>query len=382
LRKIFIVDIYMNSNSDSKSIYPRALLALAVFISLAAGCLALTVEMLTQYYFLQIEPKHLLFPNLIFALIISCTAFTISIVNIYLMPHQKGSPNRTMRKQLLLNLLFSSVPLFGGLFATKLLGYVISDGINLKAIIHKQEPTSMSTLWIFIILFILTLNFSSILIYVILNYPKNVITKQRLEVENATLRAESIEVMYQQLKQQVNPHFLFNTLSTLKTLIHDNPDAEIYLKRLSDFLRTSVSYNNKNTLILGEELKFCLDYLELQKVRFGEALLFSIRIPENVKSGFVPVFSIQQLIENAIKHNALTVSQPLHIKIDYSDERVVVSNNIKRKNTSEESLGVGLINLAERYRILSGDEVIIKTENNCFLVSIKILDHENSNHRG
>ena len=372
----------MNSNSDSKSIYSKAILALAVFISLAAGCLALTVEMLTQHYFLQIEPKHLLFPNLIFALIISCTVFTISIVNIYLMPHQKGNPNRTMRKQLLLNLLFSSVPLFGGLFATKLLGYVISDRINLKAIIHKQEPTSMSTLWIFIILFILILNFSSILIYVILNYPKNVITKQRLEVENATLRAESIEVMYQQLKQQVNPHFLFNTLSTLKTLIHDNPDAEIYLKRLSDFLRTSVSYNNKNTLTLGEELRFCLDYLELQKVRFGDALLFSIRIPENVKSGFVPVFSIQQLIENAIKHNALTVNQPLHIKIDYSDERIVVSNNMRSKNTSEESMGVGLINLAERYRILSGDEVIIKTENNCFLVSIKILDHENSNHRG
>ena len=372
----------MNNNRSSKAIYSRALLALAVFISLAAGCLALTVEMLTQHYFLKIEPQHLLFANLIFALIISCTVFIISIINIYLMSHLKDRPNRTVRKQLLLSLLFSSVPLFAGLFAIKQLGSIISNKIDIKAILLKQESVSMPTLWIFFVLFILIVFFSSTLIYLILSSPKNILAKQRLELENVTLRAEHLEVQYQQLKQQVNPHFLFNTLSTLKTLIPDNPDAEIYLKRLSDFLRTSVSYNNKNTLTLGEELRFCLDYLELQKVRFGEALLFSIRIPENVKSGFVPVFSIQQLIENAIKHNALTVNQPLHIKIDYSDERIVVSNNMRSKNTSEESMGVGLINLAERYRILSGDEVIIKTENNCFLVSIKILDHENSNHRG
>jgi two-component system, LytTR family, sensor kinase len=360
----------------------KAHLALAAFISVAAGCLALTVEMLTQYYFLQIEPIHLLFASLIFALIISGTVFIISIVNIYLLSHLKGNPYHTARKRLLLSLLFSSVPLFAGFFATKLLGRIISDKIDLRAIIFKHEAASMPTLWIFIILFILILFFSSTLIYYILYSQKNILAKQKLELENATLRAENIEVLYQQLKQQVNPHFLFNTLSTLKTLIHDNPDAEIYLKRLSDFLRTSVSFNNKNTLTLKDELKFCQDYLELQKVRFGDALLYSILIPENVQSGLIPVFSIQQLIENAIKHNALTINHPLRINIECIDGRVVVSNNIKSKNTSEESIGVGLVNLTERYRILSGDEVIIKTDNNCFVVSIKILDRENSNHRG
>ncbi len=363
------------NNRDSK-----ARLALAVFISLAVGCLALTVEMLTQYYFLHIEPQHLLFANLIFALIISCIVFIIGIINIYLLSHIKGSPIRTARKRLLLSLLFSSAPLFAGFLATKLLGSLISDKINIKALIFKQESPSMSTLWIFLVLFILILFFSNTLIYFILYSQKNILVKQKLELENATLRAENIEVLYQQLKQQVNPHFLFNTLSTLKTLIHDNPDAEIYLKRLSDFLRTSVSFNKKNTLTLREELKFCLDYLELQKVRFGDALLFSIRIPENMQSGLVPVFSIQQLIENAIKHNVLTINHPLHINIECRDNRIIVSNNMKIKNTSEESIGVGLINLAERYRILSGDKVIIKTDNNCFLVSIKILDRENSNH--
>lgn len=370
-----IIDIYMNNNRSSKVLF-----MLAAFISLAAGCLALTVEMLTQYYFLQIEPQHLLFANLIFALIISCTVFIISIINIYLMSRLKGDSDHIARKQVLLSLLFSSAPILAGLFATKILGRIISDRMNLQSIISKQELASLPTLWIFLVLFIFILFFSSTLIYFMLNAPRNIFAKQQLEVENATLKAQNIEALYQQLKQQVNPHFIFNTLSTLKTLIHDNPDAVIYLKRLSDFLRISISVNDRNTLTLGEELDFCIDYLELQKVRFGDALLFSIQVPESKKRGLVPVFSIQQLIENAIKHNVLTTKRPLHINIEYIDGRVVVSNNLQVKNTSEESIGVGLVNLTERYKVLSGDEVIIKTIDNSFMVSIKILENGSGNY--
>lgn len=203
-----------------------------------------------------------------------------------------------------------------------------------------------------------------------------------IESENAQLKIMNIEATYQQLKQQIHPHFLFNSLNTLKTLINNNPDAEIFLKRLSDFLRTSITINKENTIKLSEELKFCMDYLELQKVRFGEALQFAINIPEEVQLGFVPVFSIQQLIENAIKHNALTLNYPLCIKVEYNNNRITVSNNIRLKITAEESTGVGLTNLAERYKILSGDEVVIKSDEKQFSVSIKILSYDNSNHRG
>lgn len=296
------------------------------------------------------------------------------------MSRLKGDSDHIARKQVLLSLLFSSVPILAGLFATKILGRIISDRMNLQSIISKQELASLPTLWIFLVLFIFILFFSSTLIYFMLNAPRNIFAKQQLEVENATLKAQNIEALYQQLKQQVNPHFIFNTLSTLKTLIHDNPDAVIYLKRLSDFLRISISVNDRNTLTLGEELDFCIDYLELQKVRFGDALLFSIQVPESKKRGLVPVFSIQQLIENAIKHNVLTIKRPLHINIEYIDGRVVVSNNLQVKNTSEESIGVGLVNLTERYKVLSGDEVIIKTIDNSFMVSIKILENGSGNY--
>jgi two-component system, LytTR family, sensor kinase len=205
--------------------------------------------------------------------------------------------------------------------------------------------------------------------------------KAIIESENAQLKIKNIEATYNQLKQQIHPHFLFNSLNTLKTLIRKHPkEAEAYLIKLSDFLRASVTSDNENIVKLGDELKFCLDYLELQKGRFGEALKYSVDIPDEVKSGFVPVFSVQHLLENAIKHNALTVENPLLIEIKYDDNRIIVTNNVQVKSITEETTGRGLTNLAERYKILSGDKIILHSDDNHFSVSLKILNHEDSNH--
>jgi sensor histidine kinase YesM len=205
--------------------------------------------------------------------------------------------------------------------------------------------------------------------------------KAVIESENAQLKFKNIEATYNQLKQQIHPHFLFNSLNTLKTLIRKQPkEAEVYLKKLSDFLRASITLNNENLVKLSDELKFCLDYLELQKGRFGEALKYSIEIPEEVKVGYVPVFSVQHLLENTIKHNALTAENPLFIEVKYDNNRIIVTNNIQVKSITEETTGRGLANLAERYRILSGDEILFLSDDNNFSVSLKILNHEDSNH--
>jgi sensor histidine kinase YesM len=205
--------------------------------------------------------------------------------------------------------------------------------------------------------------------------------KAIIESENAQLKIKNIEATYNQLKQQIHPHFLFNSLNTLKTLIRKHPkEAEVYLKKLSDFLRASITLSNENLSKLSDELKFCNDYLELQKGRFGEALQYSIEIPEEVRSGYVPVFSVQHLLENAIKHNALTIENPLLIEVKYDNNRIIVLNNVQGKDHTEDTTGKGLANLAERYRILSGDEIIFKSDDNLFSVSLKILSHEDSNH--
>jgi len=199
--------------------------------------------------------------------------------------------------------------------------------------------------------------------------------KNQIELENAQLRVKNTEAYYRQLKQQIHPHFLFNSLNILKTLIRKDPDtAEDYLVKLSDFLRVSISSTDANTVKLADELKLCHDFLDMQKVRFGKSLEYTINISEEIKNqGCVPVFSIQLLLENAIKHNSLTVDSPLKINIVSHNGVITVSNNIHPKSTHEETTGLGLANLSERYKILSGNDILIISDEKHFSVSIKIL---------
>jgi len=205
--------------------------------------------------------------------------------------------------------------------------------------------------------------------------------KTRIETENFQLKIKNMEAANLKLKQQLQPHFLFNSLNVLKTLIKKQPDqAETYLKQLSDFLRASVSFDSANNVKFEDELKLSMDYIEMQKIRFKNAIHYEIDIPDSLRDGLLPLFSIQLLLENAIKHNAFTKDSPLFIKVSYHDGWIKVSNNIQQKTAMEPSSGMGLTNLSERYRILSGDEINIESTDSEFSVSIKILQHENSNH--
>ncbi len=206
--------------------------------------------------------------------------------------------------------------------------------------------------------------------------------KTAMEMENAELRLRNAEAMNLQLMQQVQPHFLFNSLSTLKSLIGISPEqAGEYLVRLSGFLRASLSSHTSSIVQVAKELELCNDYLEMQRMRFGTALGFSIEVPAEVQEkGYLPVFSLQLLIENAIKHNILIVARPLFIDVVYGDGWIKVSNNLQRKDIGVESAGTGLVNLRERYRALSGDVVRIEETADRFSVYIKVLAYEHSHH--
>lgn len=134
-----------------------------------------------------------------------------------------------------------------------------------------------------------------------------------MQAENVQLQMRSLEAQHEKLKNQLHPHFLFNSLSALKSLIHRDPVlAEQYLVKLSGFLRFTISHNEQNIVSLQDELKFCVDYLEMQKIRFGGALQYAVGVPlELLPETFVPVFSLQLVLENAIKHNLLTQDSPL-----------------------------------------------------------------------
>lgn len=206
--------------------------------------------------------------------------------------------------------------------------------------------------------------------------------KTQSDIENSRLKTAQSEATNQLLRQQIHPHFLFNALNTLKSLYKiDEKAGEEYLVRLSDFLRAAISSNNSKKTRLKDEIKLCIDYLEMQKIRFGESLHYSVSVSdEQLENSFVPSFSIQPLLENAIKHNRLTREAPLNIIIQSEGDRIKVINNLQFKSTTEASTGSGLYNLSERYRMLSNDELIIENDGSFFKVSIKLLDNENSDH--
>lgn len=197
--------------------------------------------------------------------------------------------------------------------------------------------------------------------------------KEIAEIEIKNLKVSNLEAQRQVLLQQLHPHFLFNALSTLKSLITENPEeGENYVVKLSEFLRYSVQAHAKEVVSLSEELRFTQDYIDVQKMRFGEALHCEIAIPDEVLSKKIPVYALQTLIENAIKHNNFTEKKPLLINIGWEGNRLKVSNNKQAKQLINPS-GTGLTNLNKRYQIVANKDIEIINQDNEFIVFIHLL---------
>lgn len=203
-----------------------------------------------------------------------------------------------------------------------------------------------------------------------------------LEWRNAALEAEQLksqqlESQNRLLVDQLNPHFLFNSLNALTHLVYKDPDTSaIFIQQLSHIYRYVLDVQNEQVVSLSRELGFAESYLHLQKIRFGDSLVYSL--PPNVEDGYVlPPLSLQLLLENAIKHNVVSEQNPLHITITKEGTKLTVSNNLQPKPQSEsESCGVGLQNIISRYRLLCGDVPTVQCTDNEFKVELPLLTLE------
>ena len=191
--------------------------------------------------------------------------------------------------------------------------------------------------------------------------------------KSAILEKDNIKAEYDALKSQVNPHFLFNNLNTLVTYVEDNDEAVDYIQNLSDFLRYTLDERNNGTKTIKEELDLVNKYIFLQKSRFNEYLNIDIDIPKIYHSYMLPSLSLQMLVDNSIKHNVVSKTKPLKIKIYIEDENYIVVENNLQKKQSAISTKKGLNNLLNRFSFLSEKNIIILEIKDKFIVKLPLV---------
>jgi len=194
------------------------------------------------------------------------------------------------------------------------------------------------------------------------------------------VKRESLALQYKVLQDQINPHFLFNSLNVLGSLIDlDVEKAKKFTRELSTFYRDVLHFKNLDIISLKEEIDFVKKYVYLQQIRFGEALQVDIIANEKVEGQVIPL-TLQSLVENAIKHNEISVAHPLKIVIAISDDNeLLVENNLQPKTKLEPNSGTGLQNLAGRYQYLTGKEMKITKNGGYFRVSLPLIQLEEQN---
>jgi len=197
--------------------------------------------------------------------------------------------------------------------------------------------------------------------------------RQQTLLENEKLIAENLRIRYEVLKNQVDPHFLFNSLNTLNGLIAIDIDkSQEFIQNLSSVFRYAIG--NKEVTTLEEELEFTKSYASLMKIRYGDNLQIIYKINERFKYYYIMPISLQLLVENAIKHNIISNKKPLVINIETTTNSTIqVLNNIQPKQNAEPGTGIGLANIAERYKLLFQKEVTI-TQTDVFCVEIPLIE--------
>jgi two-component system, LytTR family, sensor kinase len=193
-------------------------------------------------------------------------------------------------------------------------------------------------------------------------------------IQSEEIKREALSLKYQVLQNQVNPHFLFNSLNVLGSLIDlDVLKAKEFTRELSLFYRDVLQFKDRDIILMKEEIDFVKKYIYLQQIRFGDALQVEIVANEKIEGKVIPL-SLQSLVENAIKHNEISIANPLKIIIAISDDyELIVENNIQPKTILEESGKTGLINLAGRYEFLTGKAMVITKNGGYFRVCLPLI---------
>jgi len=337
--------------------YIRITFWLSFFISLLIHFTGI-VESYQNYVSNEIDITFLIgnsFSELFITAFILIVLFT---VNYYTL-----KPYKIRDKTKVTLLLFSFIISFAIVFIISHLLFLLKDAVFLEEKGYGNKYYAFKDLIITIVVII------SIQIIKVLNQNQTHVE----EIQN--LKIENLQRQFDTLKNQLSPHFLFNSLNSLKTLVRENQElAQQYINNLSNILRYTLQANENKIVSLAEEIKFITSYFFLVKIRYAQNISLEFSGIETFNNYKIPSLSLQILIENAVKHNEISKHKPLSIKIKpASDCSIIIENNINPKFSNSEGTGLGLANLASQYKLLNLPEILISKNEDLFSVEIHLL---------
>lgn len=289
----------------------------------------------------------------------------LSIVNSYFFDYINGKVvwDRYKQYRILIGLIGSVIITLVTLFFIRAFQEMTLEGESYAEFISEEN----AGFYFVALLITLVISLFFHALYYYRELQKNKIKEQKVIAGTASAKFDA-------LKNQLDPHFLFNSLNVLTSLIDENTEsAQRFTTALSKVYRYVLEQKNKELVTVDEELKFAKTYMSLLKMRFEDSIIFDI--PEkasNPESKVVPL-SLQLLLENAVKHNMVTTSKPLHIKIYEEGGNLVIMNNLQPKQIVKKGSGVGLDNIRQRYQLLTDRKVHINQQAESFAVAIPML---------
>lgn len=202
---------------------------------------------------------------------------------------------------------------------------------------------------------------------------------QQVSIELERIKSDNIAAQYESLKQQINPHFLFNSLTTLKAMV-DSSDKNTadFVVKLADFYRFTLESRKLDLIYLSEEMEIIGSYLFLLKARFEDGFVFTNTVKEEHLHTMIPPFTLQLLIENAIKHNIVSLERPLQIRLYSENDAIVIENQLQLKRTEQTSLGLGLENINLRYKHLLNKAIEVVSTDSAFKIKLPLINDHNS----
>ncbi|SFO53408.1 Histidine kinase [Chitinophaga sp. YR627] len=271
---------------------------------------------------------------------------------------------------------YSRKDIYKGISLTRLMGSLVF-GMAVMLLLAFIQQLLISTLSFGPVMLMIEVRgiLINLMFYMFLHLLYQNYHNQRVSIELERSKSDNLGAQYELLKQQINPHFLFNSLNTLKTMIEVNDKQSVdFVLKLSEFYRFTLESRKLDLVHLSEELDIISAYMFLLKARFEEGIRMKNDIPARYYDSMIPPFTLQLLIENCVKHNVVSLEEPLEIRLYAEKDYIVIENDLQPKmDPAETSLHVGLNNVHERYIHLLDKDIVVEETDKIFKVKLPVI---------